>query len=48
MKIAATVGLDFAKQVFQVYGADKSERLVLRRKLERPRSSASSPRFHRE
>ena len=35
MKIVATVGLDIAKQVFQVHGADKSARPVLRRKLRR-------------
>jgi len=31
----ATIGLDIAKQVFQVYGADKSGKIVLRRKLRR-------------
>ena len=36
MKIVATIGLDIAKQVFQVHGADKSGRQVLRRKLKRP------------
>ncbi|HEX5434504.1 MAG TPA: IS110 family transposase [Candidatus Angelobacter sp.] len=35
MKIVATIGLDIAKQVFQVHGADKSGRPVLRRKLRR-------------
>lgn len=35
MKIVATIGLDIAKQVFQVHGADKSGRAVLRRKLRR-------------
>lgn len=34
MKVA-TIGLDIAKQVFQVHGADKSGKLVLRRKLRR-------------
>jgi transposase len=32
---AMTLGLDIAKQVFQVHGADKSGRAVLRRKLRR-------------
>jgi transposase len=31
MKIIKTIGLDMAKQVFQVHGADKSGRSVLRR-----------------
>lgn len=35
MKTVATIGLDIAKQVFQVHGADKSGRPVLRRKLRR-------------
>jgi transposase len=35
MKIVATIGLDIAKQVFQVHGADRSGRAVLRRKLRR-------------
>ena len=34
MKVA-TIGLDIAKQVFQVHGADKNGRQVLRRKLRR-------------
>jgi transposase len=34
MKVA-TIGLDIAKQVFQVHGADKMGRRVLRRKLKR-------------
>ena len=35
MKLVATIGLDIAKQVFQVHGADKAGRAVLRRKLRR-------------
>jgi len=35
MKAVATIGLDIAKQVFQVHGADKMGRVVLRRKLRR-------------
>jgi transposase len=35
MKTVATIGLDIAKQVFQVHGADKSGRALLRRKLRR-------------
>ena len=35
MKPLATIGLDIAKQVFQVHGADKVGRAVLRRKLRR-------------
>lgn len=35
MKAVATIGLDIAKQVFQVHGADKAGRAVLRRKLRR-------------
>jgi transposase len=34
MKVA-TIGLDIAKQVFQVHGTDKNGKLVLRRKLRR-------------
>lgn len=32
---AATIGLDIAKQVFQVHGADKSGKVLLRRRLRR-------------
>jgi transposase len=32
---AATIGLDIAKEVFQVHGADKTGKVVLRRKLRR-------------
>ena len=32
---ASTIGLDIAKQVFQVHGADKKGRAVFRRKLKR-------------
>jgi hypothetical protein len=32
---ATTIGLDIAKQVFQVHGADRTGRRVLRRKLRR-------------
>lgn len=35
MTKATTIGLDIAKQVFQVHGADKAGRAVLRRKLRR-------------
>jgi len=35
MEKTATIGLDIAKQVFQVHGADRSGRAVLRRKLRR-------------
>jgi hypothetical protein len=35
LKNVATIGLDFAKQVLQVHGADKSGLPVLRRKLRR-------------
>lgn len=35
MKNVATIGLDIAKQVFQVHGADKAGHAVLRRKLRR-------------
>ena len=34
MKVA-TIGLDIAKQVFQIHGADKAGRTVLRRRLRR-------------
>lgn len=33
MKMIATIGLDIAKQVFQVHGADRSGRAALRREL---------------
>lgn len=35
MTTAAAIGLDIGKQVFQVHGADRSGRAVLRRKLRR-------------
>lgn len=35
MEIVATIGLDIAKRVFQVHGADKSGRSALRCKLGR-------------
>jgi len=35
MKAASTIGLDIAKQVFQVHGADESGRSLPRRKLRR-------------
>lgn len=35
MKSVATMGLDIAKQVFQVHRADKAGRAILRRKLRR-------------
>lgn len=35
MKTISTIGLDIAKQVFQVHGSDRSGRAVLRRKLRR-------------
>jgi transposase len=35
MKVVAAVGLDIAKQVFQVHAADKAGRAVVRRKLKR-------------
>ena len=34
MKVA-TIGLDIAKQVFQVHGADKAGKVMFRRKLKR-------------
>jgi hypothetical protein len=43
MTRATTIGLDIAKQVFQVHGADRSGRAVLRRKLRRSVSVRSSP-----
>jgi len=35
MKAVANIGLDIAKQVFQVHGADRAGNAVLRRKLKR-------------
>ena len=35
MKTVATIGLDIAKQVYQVHGADKSGRALLQRTLRR-------------
>jgi transposase len=35
MATVTTIGLDIAKQVFQVHGADKAGKAVLRRKLRR-------------
>jgi len=46
MKEVSTIGLDLAKNVFQVHGIDGSERTVIRRQLRRgqvwrmPRRSA--------
>jgi hypothetical protein len=37
-----TVGLDLAKNVFQVHGADGSRRAVLRKKLRRALSDVST------
>ena len=53
MKTIATIGLDIAKQVFQVHGADKAGGAVLRRKLRRSEvtrffsDAASVPGRHR-
>jgi hypothetical protein len=43
MSSPAVIGLDIAKNVFQVHGADAEGRCVLRRRLRRaePRSSCS-------
>jgi hypothetical protein len=41
-----TIGLDIAKQVFQVDGADRVGRAVLRRKLSGVRWRGSSPSSH--
>ena len=35
MEKVSTVGLDIAKQVFQVHGADETGKVVLRKKLSR-------------
>ena len=35
MMMVLTIGLDIAKQVFQVHGADKAGKTVLRRRLRR-------------
>lgn len=35
MTKTSTIGLDMAKQIFQIHGADRSWRAVLRRKLRR-------------
>jgi transposase len=35
VKKVTTIGLDIAKQVFQVHGADRTGRAVVRRKLRR-------------
>ena len=39
MSEIATVGLDLAKNVFQVHGADATGSAVLRKKLRRDRSA---------
>lgn len=36
----ATIGLDIAKQVFQVHGLDANSRVVLRKKLRRSQVAA--------
>jgi len=40
MSEIATIGLDLAKHVFQVHGADASGRMTLRKKLRRDRGLA--------
>lgn len=44
---AATIGLDIAKQVFQVHGADKSGKVIFRRKLRRSEVLVSLMRWSR-
>jgi transposase len=41
-----TIGLDLAKHVFQIHGVDEAARVVVKRRLRRPRSSPISLRCH--
>jgi transposase len=41
----ATIGLDIAKNVFQLHGVDRNGRMVLRRALRRSRCRISSASF---
>ena len=42
-----TIGLDIAKNVFQVHGIDAAEKVVVRKQLRRRRVWNSSKRFRR-
>ena len=42
MQTITTIGLDFAKSVFQVHGVDAAGEIVVRRKLRRPQCWRSS------
>jgi hypothetical protein len=44
---ATTIGLDIAKQVFQVHGADKSGKVLFRHKLRRSEVARFSPSWNR-
>ena len=43
----STIGLDIAKNVFQVHGIDAAEKVVVRKRLRRARCWSSSKRCHR-
>ena len=47
MTKVTTVGLDLAKSVIQVHGADKEGRPVVRKKLRRGQVLVFSPNCHR-
>jgi len=41
-----TIGLDLAKNVFQVHGVNEQGKVVLRKKLKRADWRSSSPRWY--
>jgi hypothetical protein len=42
-----TIGIDLAKNVFQIHGANKRGKAVLRKQLRREQMTASSPTYQR-
>jgi hypothetical protein len=42
-----TIGLDLAKNVFQVHGIDAAEKVIVRKQLRRSRVMRSSKRWRR-
>lgn len=41
-----TIGLDIAKNVFQIHGIDAAEKVIVRKQLRRGRSSGAVPGRH--
>ena len=44
MNEVTTIGLEFAKNVFQIHGVDASGRIVVRRQLRRSQAAAAHRR----